>query len=108
MQSTDTMQCGIDQHDVNPESHCKWVLVTACRSAENIFWSMARKSKGALVWERDESPNQIRKQTWVEKGQLTPDVLNFPESHHCVPESFQHTDQLSVHGHSEFPTRNSE
>lgn len=42
------------------------------------------KAKGALVWKRDESPNQIRKQTWVEKGWLTPDVLNFPERHHCV------------------------
>lgn len=60
------------------------------------------------MWERDESPNQIRKQTWVEKGQLAPDGLNFPESHHCLPESPQHTHQLSVHGHSELPTGKSE
>lgn len=60
------------------------------------------------MWERDESPNKIRKQTWMKKGQLAPDVFNFPESHHCVPEPLQHTGQLSVHGHSEFPTGKSE
>lgn len=65
---------------------------------------MARKNKGALVLWSDEKPNQIRMQTWVEKGQLTPDVLNFPESCHHVSASFYHFDQLSVHGHSGFAT----
>jgi len=69
---------------------------------------MARKKTGALVLGRDESPNQIRMQTWVEKGQLTPDVLNFPESHCSVPVSLHHFDQLSVHGHSGFATGKSE
>lgn len=69
---------------------------------------MARKNKGALVLGTDEKPNQIRMKTWVEKGQLTPDVLNFPESRHHVPASFYHFDQLSVHGHSGFATGKSE
>lgn len=73
-----------------------------------MFWSMARKNKGALVLGGDESPNQIRMQTWVEKGQLSPDVLIFPGSHHYVPPSLHHFDQLSVHGHSGFATGKSE
>lgn len=69
---------------------------------------MARKTKSALVLGRDESPKQIRMQTWVEKGQLTPDVLNFRESHHYVPASFCHFDQLSVRGQSGFATGKSD
>lgn len=41
------------------------------------FGQWQEKNKGALVLGRDESPNQIRMQTWVEKVQLTPDVLSF-------------------------------
>lgn len=103
LQSTDTMQCGVSPHSACLESRCKWMPRTGnCRNAQNMFWSMARKNKDALVLGRDESPNQIRTQTWVENGQLTPDVLNFPESHHYVQASLHHLVQLSVHGHSGF------
>lgn len=69
----------------SPAAKGRYGLATARRNAQHMFWSMARKNKDALVLGRDKSPNQIRMQTWVEKGQLNPDVLNFPETLHYVP-----------------------